>query len=240
MEFFFMPKKVVQHQHHQKIYTALKQFNADFFNEHNILFGGGTRIALELNEYRESIDIDFICPNKASYKAVRNEVSNSSLGNLVTQDFNYIRDIRSDRDAVRTAIKIDDTSIKLEFVSFADYELTKSTGNIFVVPYLDRKSCYVNKLLANADRFTEYKDIFDLMAMFHYWGEIPDESWNIAAEHYTYKTLFYGLEQAFLNKDNYLEKAEEYSVNQEIQDILMDEIFPKFKEYILQEKSKRM
>ena len=240
MGFFFMPKEPIQHQHHEKIYIALKQFNAPFFHEHNILFGGGTRIALELKEYRESIDIDFICPNKASYKAVRNEVCNKSLGNLVTKDFNYIRDIRSDRDAVRTAIEIDGTPIKLEFVSFADYELTKSTEDAFVVPYLDIKSCYVNKLLANADRFTEYKDILDLMAMFHYWGDIPDESWNIAADHYTYKTLFYGLEQAFLNKDNYLEKAKEYSVNEEISSILMDEIFPKFKEYIALEKLKRM
>jgi hypothetical protein len=237
---FYMLKKVAQHQHHEKIYEALKQFNAAFLNEHNILFGGGTRIALELNEYRESVDIDFICPNKDSYKAVRNEVSNISLGNIVTKDFDYIRDIRSDRDAVRTAIKIDNTPIKLEFVSFADYELTKATENKFIVPYLDIKSCYVNKLLANADRYKEYKDIFDLMAMFHYWGPIPDDSWDIASEHYTYKTLFYGLEQAFLNKDNYLEKAKEYSVNEEVSSILMTDIFPKFEEYIAFEKSRRM
>lgn len=235
-----MLKEVTQHQHHKKIYSALNYFNAEFLDEHNILFGGGTRIALELDEYRESIDIDFICPDKNSYKAVRDEVTNISLGNLVKKDFDYVREIHSTRSGVRTAIKIDDTPIKLEFVSFADYELTKSTGNRFVVPYLDVKSCYVNKLLANADRYSEYKDIFDLMAMFHYWGAIPDESWNISAEHYTYKTLFYGLEKAFSNKDNYLKKAEEYSVSDKVRSILMTEIFPKFKDYIALEKSKRM
>ena len=45
--------------HHQLIRTALENFNHDFLAQHRILFGGGTRIALELSEYRESIDIDF-------------------------------------------------------------------------------------------------------------------------------------------------------------------------------------
>ncbi|WP_322543705.1 nucleotidyl transferase AbiEii/AbiGii toxin family protein [Pantoea eucrina] len=31
-----------------------------------MFFGGGTRIALEINEYRESIDVDFLCPDRAS------------------------------------------------------------------------------------------------------------------------------------------------------------------------------
>ncbi|GAB7225145.1 hypothetical protein VoSk93_43660 [Vibrio owensii] len=48
-------------------------------------FGGGTRIALELDEFRESIDIDFLCPNKDSYRSVRQEVMNVTLGNLVKE-----------------------------------------------------------------------------------------------------------------------------------------------------------
>ena len=53
-------------QHHQVIESALNNFNADFFYENKILFGGGTRIALDLNEFRTSIDIDFLCPDKSS------------------------------------------------------------------------------------------------------------------------------------------------------------------------------
>lgn len=230
----------IKHQHHKVIYKALKQFNSDFLNQNKVLFGGGTRIALELNEYRESIDIDFICPNKDSYRAVRSEVTNSSLGNLVLKDFIYRGGIRADRDAVRTVIDIDNTLIKLEFVSFADYKLTQSTEHFFSVPYLDQKSCYINKLLANADRYTEYKDILDLIVMFHYWGEIPEESWNIAAQHYSYKVIFYGLEQALSNKSNYLVKASEYSVSQEINDILMCELVPNFSKYVDEEKKKRL
>lgn len=232
--------KKIERRHHQIIYKALERFNSEFLSQNTILFGGGTRIALELNEYRESVDIDFICPNKDSYRAVRSEVTNQSLGNLVLSDFDYPRDIRADRDAVRAVINIENTLIKLEFVSFADYELTRSKGHFFNVPYLDQKSCYVNKLLANADRYTEYKDILDLIVMFHFWGAIPEESWRIAAQHYSYQVIFYGLEKALLNKSHYLEKATEYSMSHQIKAILMSRLVPNFANYIIQEKHNRL
>jgi hypothetical protein len=52
--------------HHQAISSALDYFSSEYLSENNIIFGGGTRIALEINEYRESVDIDFLCPNKLS------------------------------------------------------------------------------------------------------------------------------------------------------------------------------
>lgn len=45
-------------QHHRLIARALENFNADYLRANRILFGGGTRIALELGEFRESVDID--------------------------------------------------------------------------------------------------------------------------------------------------------------------------------------
>ena len=75
--------------HHQIISSALKNFNSEFLCKNNIIFGGGTRIALEIDEYRESVDIDFLCPDMASYRAVREQVTNISLGCLVNTEFNY-------------------------------------------------------------------------------------------------------------------------------------------------------
>ena len=109
--------------HHKVIASALQQFNTGYFFENNIIFGGGTRIALELDEFRESVDIDFLCPNKIAYRAVREQVTNNTLGELVKKDFDYRHEIRADRDAVRTVIKHQNTTIKLEFVSFDDYDL---------------------------------------------------------------------------------------------------------------------
>lgn len=91
----------------------MNNFNADFFLRNNIYFGGGTRIALEINEFRESIDIDFLCPDRASYRAVREEVNNVSLGNLVKTEFTYLREISFNREGVRTFIMTDDKKIKL-------------------------------------------------------------------------------------------------------------------------------
>lgn len=42
-------------KHHKLIRSVLNNFNADFFFANSIYFGGGTRIALEIDEYRESI-----------------------------------------------------------------------------------------------------------------------------------------------------------------------------------------
>jgi hypothetical protein len=138
---------------HQAIYEALLHFDAQFLAAHQILFGRGTRISLELAEYRESVDIDFLCPDKASFRAVRAAVTSDSLGHLVTQEFVYPRQIRADRDAVRCMISMNNINIKLEFVSCADYDL-KPDQNIFPVPCINRHSCFFTKLLANADRST--------------------------------------------------------------------------------------
>jgi hypothetical protein len=173
--------------HHQAISSALDYFSSEYLSENNIIFGGGTRIALEINEYRESVDIDFLCPNKLSYKAARSQITNVTLGKLVTKDFTYVREIRADRYAVRTIIEHKDTAIKLEFVSFDNYNLSWLLDNsLFPVPFLDRTSCYYTKLLANSDRWTDYpyKDIFDLLAMRGEWGVIPDNAIKLAIEHY--------------------------------------------------------
>lgn len=128
--------------HHNLIDHALRQFDADFLTQHSIFFGGGTRISLEVDEYRESVDIDFLCPNKEAYRAVRETITNTSLGKLVKQDFNYLRDICADLYGVRTFIKLDEINIKLEIVSCDEYRLSAgSDKNLFPVPYLPYESC---------------------------------------------------------------------------------------------------
>lgn len=49
----------------------LNALNADLLLESNCLFGGGTAIALRFGEYRESVDIDFLVSDKASYRGLR-------------------------------------------------------------------------------------------------------------------------------------------------------------------------
>lgn len=173
-------------KHHEAIKYALSHFNLSYLQEHNILFGGGTRIALDLDEYRTSIDIDFLCPNKKSYRAVRTQVSSNSLGELVASPLTFLREIRSDRDAVRTFIKSNGCNIKLEFVSFDNYNLQAEVQPKWNVPIIDVNSCFITKLLANADRFREpvKKDIVDLIKMYEAWGEPNNLVWDEVDSHY--------------------------------------------------------
>lgn len=189
-------------EHHQLISCALQNFNSEFLSDNHILFGGGTRIALELDEYRESVDIDFLCQDKRSYRAVREQVTNRTLGKIVKKQFEYSRDIMTNRDAVRTLIKVKDVTIKLEFVCFDNYALTsESNSSLFPVPSLDHDSCFYTKLLANADRYNSapYKDIFDIVVMYGNWGDIPQLSIEKAISHYGKDTVINNLKSALSN-----------------------------------------
>ncbi|QOR39022.1 nucleotidyl transferase AbiEii/AbiGii toxin family protein [Billgrantia diversa] len=59
--------------HHRAIDQLLTHFDADFLSANNILFGGGTRIALELHEFRESVDIDLFWPTERPDQPSRRE-----------------------------------------------------------------------------------------------------------------------------------------------------------------------
>lgn len=216
--------------HHQVISSALQQFNKNFLSENNIIFGGGTRIALEIDEYRESIDIDFLCPNKESYRSVREQVTNTSLGKLVQKDFSYPRDIVFDRYAVRSYIVHKDVQIKLEFVSFDNYKLEwVEDTTLFPVPFLDKESCFYTKLLANSDRkmVLPYKDILDLLAMRIRWGEIPVNAIDLSIEHYGRESIVSGLimalEDIIDKPSKYLSCATDLSISPSWADKLIKE-----------------
>jgi hypothetical protein len=51
--------------HHQRIATLLQAFDADLLLQANCYFAGGTAIVLSLGEYRESLDVDFLCASNA-------------------------------------------------------------------------------------------------------------------------------------------------------------------------------
>jgi hypothetical protein len=142
-----------------------------YLSANGIFFGGGTRIALELDEFRESVGIDFLCADAESYRAVRSQVSSNSLGNLLKSDsaLEFARQIRADRDAVRTFVLLGGNKpIKLEFIRFDDYGLGKqSTPLLGSIPCIDHDSCFMTKLLTNADRYSDpnKKDIVDLCVM---------------------------------------------------------------------------
>ncbi|HVR99778.1 MAG TPA: nucleotidyl transferase AbiEii/AbiGii toxin family protein, partial [Thermoanaerobaculia bacterium] len=62
-------------QAHRNVLTLLRALDADLLSRCGFLFGGGTRIVLQLDEYRESQDVDFLCSDAAGYSDLRYQAS---------------------------------------------------------------------------------------------------------------------------------------------------------------------
>lgn len=63
--------------YHQRIALVLESMNPVLLSEHHCFFGGGTAIALRYGEYRESVDIDFLVSDLASYSCSSPNGSNA-------------------------------------------------------------------------------------------------------------------------------------------------------------------
>ena len=62
------PVRKFKRPHHQLVGYVLYSLNGPLLRENHCLFAGGTVIALRYGEYRESIDIDFLVSDIASYR----------------------------------------------------------------------------------------------------------------------------------------------------------------------------
>ncbi|GAB2878015.1 hypothetical protein GCM10027277_54270 [Pseudoduganella ginsengisoli] len=51
------------------------------------------------------------------YRALRNTITNASLGDILTQPVELAREVRADRYGIRTFVRVDGTPIKFEIVS---------------------------------------------------------------------------------------------------------------------------
>ena len=174
--------------HHQKILKLLESINVDLFNETKCYFGGGTAISLLLNEYRESVDVDFLCADKEGYGELRNLIDNNNAQNYFTKNVQQIRGVRTDQYGIRTAFLIDGTPIKFEIINENKIQLEGRNTPFFPVACLTQESMFAEKILANADRYNDKgvhsRDIIDFMIMEYNWGKAPSGAWDQAKEAY--------------------------------------------------------
>jgi hypothetical protein len=165
----FKPKRA----HHRLVLTALAALDASFLARCECYFGGGTRIALALDEYRESADIDFLCASGAGYRALRETVSDISLGHIGKSRLKLARDVIADRYGIRTFLDIGGEKLKFEIVLEGRIGLAGESAVGLPVPALDRASCCAEKFLANADRWNDEsvlgRDAIDLAFMAAGW-----------------------------------------------------------------------
>lgn len=159
---------------HHQVDKILSRLDHHFLEQSQCYFGGGTRIVLELGEYRESRDIDFLCANQDGYRAMRETVSENSLGGVSSRDIILAREVRADQYGIRTFIENDENKIKFEIIREARIKLVPQQLETIPVMCLSHACCFAEKFLANADRgqdtSTLSRDIIDLAFMIENWA----------------------------------------------------------------------
>lgn len=177
-----------ERDHHNRIQTLLSALNTDFLARSQCFFGGGTAIVLALDEYRESVDIDFLCASQDGYRELRNTINDSSLGSIFSAPVELARDVRADRYGIRTFLRVDGVPVKFEIVSEGRIQIGGQLDPKTGVPTLSRVDMYAEKLLANADRYRDKavasRDIIDLAMMVGHWGEVPGAAWDKVRQAY--------------------------------------------------------
>lgn len=171
---------------HNKIARVLEAFDPNLLLRSEAFFGGGTAITLSLNEYRESIDVDFMCASKEGFAELRARTFDKGLPALLKAGYalQETRQLRRDAYGIRSWVDMEGTPVKIEIVSEARINLEGSMNEQFGVPTLGRHDMYAEKLLANADRGADpassHRDLIDLGMMIAEWGPIPDVAWKKA------------------------------------------------------------
>ena len=162
---------IFSRSHHQRIAKVLESLNGDLLKAHNCLFAGGTAIALRYGEYRESVDIDFLVSDLASYRHLRNLVREQGLQSLMRSiDAGQLQtsDIGSDQYGIRTKVFVQGKPIKFEIVLEGRIALAKprKKDSILGVATLTTLDMAASKLLANSDRGLDMgmhcRDVIDL------------------------------------------------------------------------------
>jgi hypothetical protein len=181
-----MPRATFKRPAHREVTAVLSRLNSAFLARAQCYFGGGTRIVLELGEYRESKDIDFLCSSREGYRLLRESVSESSLGPIAAPGIALAREVRADQYGIRTFLVSKAVKLKFEIIREAHIELEAEKIAALPVACLARKHCFAEKFLANADRgmdgSTLSRDIVDLAYMIEGWSRVDAEAGLAIAE----------------------------------------------------------
>lgn len=159
---------------HNRVRTLLVSLNAPLLEHCQCYFGGGTRSVLELDEYRESHDVDFLCADAAGYRQLREAVATDGFDALCVSALKLRREVRMDMYGVRAVVDIDDQPLKFEIIREGRLpQLAADSATCNGVAQLSRESALAEKFLANADRgldaSTLGRDVIDLAHMMLKW-----------------------------------------------------------------------
>lgn len=173
-------------ERHRKLLELLAAFDDGLLARCRFLFGGGTRIVLELDEYRESLDVDFLCSAAEGYAELRFQASSRGYDSLFKAQarpgLHLPREMRIDQYGIRFPVEIEGGLIRVELIREARIGLDAGVRPDWSpVDCLSITDCYAEKLLANSDRWADRqvfsRDLIDLGALRWKNGPVPDCAW---------------------------------------------------------------
>jgi hypothetical protein len=177
---------VFRRPQHRIVLAVLESLRADVLSGCRFLFGGGTRIVLELDEYRVSQDVDFLCSDATGYGDLRLAATRNGPAALFTPQaldrLRFPREFRVDQYGIRFSVLCEGQPLKVELIREARIDLDPGIRPHWSpVDCLTLEDCYAEKLLANSDRWADRqilsRDLIDLAALRARVGPIPEASW---------------------------------------------------------------
>lgn len=117
---------------HRAIAVVLEAFDLGSLERFACYFAGGTRIALEHGEFRESRDADFLCSSTERFAEARMAVRSRGYAALFTQEgrerLRLPREIRADQYGIRSPALAEDRSVRVELIREARFALSPRPG----------------------------------------------------------------------------------------------------------------
>ena len=174
---------------HRSVLALLAALQADTLAHSRFLFGGGTRIVLELDEFRESYDVDFLCSDAEGYAELRFAAATRGYAGLFTSSslaqLAFPREMRIDQYGIRFPVESGGDLLKVELIREARIDLDPGVRPEWSpVDCLSLSDCYAEKLLANSDRWADRqvlsRDLIDLSVLRMRLGAIPETAWRKA------------------------------------------------------------
>ncbi len=154
---------------HQQILQILQALNATVLETCGAYFGGGTQLVLEFGEYRQSQDIDFLCPFGSGYSQLRRALFDCGYDALFIDrvGLQFPRDIRADQYGIRFPIQTQVGLIRFEIIAEGRISFEPPQHLDWCpVACLSRVDAIAEKLLANSDRWADSstfaRDLIDL------------------------------------------------------------------------------
>ncbi|TGQ23785.1 nucleotidyl transferase AbiEii/AbiGii toxin family protein, partial [Mesorhizobium sp. M00.F.Ca.ET.216.01.1.1] len=87
---------------HRIIAEALGLMDREFLTAAQCWFGGGTAIVMKLDEYRRSLDLDFLCADATGYRELRTRASERGVRGFFSEPVDAVRDFQIDQYGLRT------------------------------------------------------------------------------------------------------------------------------------------